>query len=392
MMHSTGSIEMRQPQRLQQDIQQDNKSLEEIMAKLQEFGHSVNLYNSDGTINRTALQQVIESDEFSQWRKENPRLLEGVKNVEQSIKSEGSGRLMQDALRIGVGLNQQRQARQIDETPPAFPDAPRRSQFLAQELGRTQALASTGLSPEDRARMATDADRVYRSQLGQIATASSGQGGASLASQQAAARQRYNQDAQIQGIANQQAQRERANLGSLMRQEFQQEDMIRRHGVNQFMNRDYPIFRARQRAAEALMNAGVTNALSGFDAGIGDLVEISNTYRGDAPGMVMTNSSFEGIGDPPAASTPIAMFANASRGIYDSPAFRMSTGANIDPNQPNNLVPDNRLSANGTYGYGPIELGQGDAATNWRGRGFLPDRISMNPGNNVPTYEDWMIQ
>ena len=324
-------------------------ALEKSLAALDGSGNQMSLYNSDGTINRTRLQQVLKGKEYAQWRKENPTLVQNINNVESSLKNEGRSRLAQDALRVGVGLKQQRDARMIDTEMPAYAETPQRSQFLQQALGRTSGLAETGVSPEERSRMTSDADRVYRSQLGGIA---SGQASAGMANQQAAARQRYGQELQDRSAAYQMAQQERGNLRGLLSQEASETDMIRSHQVSQFANREMPLWQSRNAAAERLMQAGVTNTLQGIDMGFGDLAAIGNTYRQDAPGMVRLNSNANAGANP---NSPVAA-------IYNSPAFSMATGqsalsgmgptpiAPVPPGQPRSMYLQNPFAPSVLWG------------------------------------------
>lgn len=276
---------------------------------------NLSIVNSDGSLNYTAINAAINDPQYEGWRQSNPVALQQLKANSSAESANRNINAAQDAGRTIFGLSQIAEAKRTGENPPPmYAPLPDRSTELSSSLQQARILAEAGMSAQERSRRTSDADRVFRSQLGQASAGSAGGAGNFQANAQRAAQMRYDQGRQISGDAEQNRMAMQGRVNALLRMQQSETDMRRRHMHNQYLYQRRPDFVARQQAAERLRSAGIQNVDAALDAMGGNLRGLNDMFRGDTPGIVRANDFYRNqtITDP-------------LQKVLASPAFTMAT-------------------------------------------------------------------
>lgn len=276
--------------------------LDQMYALMQQSGVSgppLRLQNGDGSINYRNLLKLLQSDDYSTWREENPTL---ASEAGARLRTDIGTQMAQTGLtigKLGFAIKQIRDAEQIDDTPPNFPVRPRRNQYLRQGLADTFRMSREGLGAAERSQLNQQLQQDFARNQQRILQSSGGQSGGVQSNMQVLARQQQLGRQQAAALNERARRQNQAQFNALIPQSIAEDRQQYQYGLDRFRYRDMPVYNQRLAAKERLMQAGYTNLDAGTNALFRDMSGLAQMFNGQVPGAAYSNAIYESIPDGP---------------------------------------------------------------------------------------------
>lgn len=315
------------------------QTLQDLMDKLNGFvndmrarGVPMKLHNTDGSVNYNAVMDFLYDPKYSKYRDAHPEIVRQARSNIRTVQAQAGGAAALNFGKLAFSLDQIRQSKQIDNTPPSYPRIPQRNQALQREISRTEAGAETGMTPLERRLAQEGVLQNYRKLKQDIVTTSGGQSGATQANLQVAAQQRGRSLQALEAQAYRQKAEQQQRLGGLIGQQMSEDANRSQFEQNRFRYQQMPMYEQRVGARERLLAHGLTNAFGAADKIYSDMNQLGQMFRGDLPGYVPPNEYYDN--------------EHPLDAIYNNPLRRMRTDL---PMQPSLEVPNYMEKISGIY-------------------------------------------